>query len=69
MQNIFGSTLNKVQSAADFYNPEKLFCDDSICYAHEKNYPLFYDDDHLSSLGAKKMSKDLIKFMNNKNLF
>ena len=25
MQNIFGSTLNKVQSAADFYNPEKLF--------------------------------------------
>jgi len=25
MQNIFGSTLNKVTSAADFYNPEKLF--------------------------------------------
>ena len=51
------------------YNPEKLFCDDSICYAHEKNYPLFYDDDHLSSLGSKKMSKDLIRFINNKNLF
>lgn len=66
----FNKFLNNLKDDLDLYiyNPEKLFCNNSKCFAHENNYPLFYDDDHLSSFGSKQMTKDLIKFMNKKNL-
>ena len=50
------------------YDPEKIFCDQKRCFAFENNYPLFYDDDHLSSLGAKKLSKGLLKFIEKNRL-
>ena len=56
---------NKQDLNLSIYNPEQLFCDKYRCNAIENNYPLFYDDDHLSSLGSKKFSEDFIKFLNN----
>ena len=41
--------------------PHELFCDDQRCLAHMDGYPIFYDDDHLSSLGSEMLSKKIIQ--------
>ena len=43
--------------------PENYFCNETRCLAHLDGYPLFYDDDHLSSLGSNIISRELIKLI------
>jgi peptidoglycan/LPS O-acetylase OafA/YrhL len=50
------------------YDPDNLFCDQTRCFAFENNYPLYYDDDHLSSSGAKKLSLNLMNFIKKKGM-
>ena len=66
----FDEFINTIQKELDLkvYDPEKIFCDKRRCFAFEENFPLFYDDDHLSSLGSKKLSVDLVNFINEKKL-
>ena len=40
--------------------PDDIFCDNLRCYSHKNYVPLFFDDDHLSSEGAKLLSKKII---------
>lgn len=40
--------------------PDDIFCDNSRCYAHKNKLPLYFDDDHLSSEGAKLLSKKIL---------
>ncbi len=44
--------------------PDDIFCDKIRCYAHKKNNPLFFDDDHLSELGAKLISQKILNAIN-----
>ena len=37
--------------------PDDIFCDDLRCFSHQNYVPLFFDDDHLSSEGAKLLSE------------
>ena len=66
----FDNFINKIKNEFDLkvYDPEKIFCGKKRCFAFENNFPLFYDDDHLSSLGSKKLSVDLVDFINEKGL-
>ena len=66
----FDNFINKIQKELNLkiYDPEKIFCDEKRCFAFENDFPLFYDDDHLSSLGSKKISVDLVDFINEKGL-
>ena len=48
--------------------PEKLFCDNYLaerCVAHVDSIPLYYDDDHLSYMGAKFVVDEIMKKTNN----
>ena len=40
--------------------PDDIFCNDLRCFSHQNNVPLFFDDDHLSSEGAKLLSEKII---------
>ncbi len=64
----FDNFINKIKKEFNLkvYNPEKIFCDKKRCFAFENNFPLFYDDDHLSSFGSKKLSVDLVDFIKEK---
>jgi len=44
--------------------PENYLCNEVRCLAHIDGYPLFFDDDHLSSLGSNIISRKLIKLIN-----
>ena len=44
--------------------PDDIFCDKNRCYAHKENVPLFFDDDHLSELGAKLISQKILNVIN-----
>ncbi len=43
--------------------PDDIFCDNLRCYSHYNNVPLFFDDDHLSSEGAKLLSQKILKLI------
>lgn len=63
------NVYNFFQKMSKDYNlkiiyPHKLFCPKERCLAHINNYPLYYDDDHLSSFGAKLLSNYIIKEIN-----
>ena len=64
----FDNFINKIKKEFNLkvYNPEKIFCDKKRCFAFENNFPLFYDDDHLSSFSSKKLSVDLVDFIKEK---
>ena len=66
----FDRFINKIQKDLDLniYDPEGIFCNKKRCFAFENNFPLFYDDEHLSSLGSQKLSIELVKFINAKEL-
>ena len=44
--------------------PEIIFCEINKCIAHIEGDPLYYDDDHLSSLGSQILSKIIISNLN-----
>ena len=44
--------------------PEIIFCEINKCIAHIEGDPLYYDDDHLSSLGSQLLSKIIISNLN-----
>jgi len=53
--------------------PEDVLCDKnvkSICHAFLNGHSLYYDDDHLSGYGAKLLSKEIVRIINeNKQQF
>ncbi|WP_371187903.1 acyltransferase family protein [Thalassotalea maritima] len=71
LDNIVGTSLNwyknrnvhmirhfnnsKYPDNVHLINPEKIFCDQTDCYAVKDGVPLYFDDDHPSILGAFKL--------------
>ena len=56
------SFLNDLKEKYDLklIYPDDIFCDDLRCFSHQNQVPLFFDDDHLSSEGAKLLSERII---------
>lgn len=71
LENIVGTDLNwyknrnrnmishfnksKYPDNVHFIKPENAFCDNNNCYAVKDGTPLYFDDDHPSVLGARKL--------------
>ena len=47
----------KYESNVNIYNITDLFCDEFLCLIGEKEKSFYYDNNHLSSDGAKKLEK------------
>jgi len=60
IKNFFNNLKSKYNLKLIFL--DDIFCDNTRCYSHKKNIPLFFDDDHMSSEGAKLIS---LKIFNN----
>ena len=46
--------------------PEKIFCNTIVkgrCIAELENKPLYYDDDHLNSIGSDMLTKEIVRHM------
>lgn len=41
------------QCGAKILNPLPYLCDEQRCYGSKDNFPLYYDDDHLSEYGNR----------------
>lgn len=69
-------TYNVLDSIGEYDNlirvfPEKLFCNiyvEERCVTHLDGKPLYYDDDHLSYLGAKLLSEKIMDATNDFNM-
>ena len=50
--------------------PDHIFCDNlkKICFSHKGKDLYYYDKDHLTILGADKLSNEIIKIIKNINL-
>jgi peptidoglycan/LPS O-acetylase OafA/YrhL len=59
--NYFNNTeyLNNVK----FIDPSGHNCDENYCWAVRQGIPLYFDDDHLSILGALPIAKEIISFL------
>jgi hypothetical protein len=59
--NYFNNTeyLNNVK----FIDPAGHNCDENYCWAVRQGIPLYFDDDHLSILGALPIAKEIISFL------
>ena len=58
----------KYESNVNIYNITDLFCDEFLCLIGEKEKSFYYDNNHLSSDGAKKLEK-IIEEILKKNYF
>lgn len=56
--NFFKSNKDKFDLNLIFL--EDIFCDEKRCYAHKNETPLYFDDDHLSEIGARLVSDKII---------
>lgn len=43
--------------------PDKVLCDQTKCFANDKKHLFYYDDDHLSTYGAKMLVNEIEKSM------
>jgi peptidoglycan/LPS O-acetylase OafA/YrhL len=46
-----------------FIDPAKHSCDKSNCWAIKQGVPLYFDDDHLSVLGASPIANEIISYL------
>jgi len=60
--------LSKHSNLLSIY-PEKVFCNTTIqgrCMAEWENKPLYFDDDHLNSIGSGMLTKEILAHMQRK---
>lgn len=50
------SMLNEVKDSVTLIDPLPIMCNEKVCLNSFKGVPLYYDDDHLSTWGAKYVS-------------
>ena len=43
--------------------PSKFNCDENYCWAIRDGIPLYFDDDHLSVIGASPIAKEIVSYM------
>ncbi len=53
------NAFSRYKNRIDVYNITNLFCDESICPIGEKARSFYYDNDHLSTYGALKLSNTI----------
>jgi hypothetical protein len=42
-------------------DPQKIFCDDNVCYAVKNGTPLYFDNNHMSLVGAGLVASDILE--------
>jgi peptidoglycan/LPS O-acetylase OafA/YrhL len=53
----------KYPSNVLFIDPAKYNCDENNCWAIKQGVPLYFDDDHLSVLGASPIANEIISYL------
>jgi hypothetical protein len=61
--NYFSNT--KYSSNVKFIEPSRYNCDEKYCWAVKQGTPLYFDDDHLSVLGALPIAKEIVDYFKN----
>jgi len=59
--NYFSKTKYSIN--VKFIDPSEYNCDENYCWAVKQGIPLYFDDDHLSVLGALPIAKEIISYL------
>lgn len=60
-QTYVKSKLEEIPAAVIVMDPASLFCDVDYCFAVENGAALYFDDDHLTSYGARRIASEILE--------
>jgi len=63
IDNILSQSASSYESFY-FYNPKNILCDEILCKTSYNGLSIYFDDDHLNSLGADIVMSDLFNSLN-----
>ena len=59
--------LRQIPASVKIIDPANLFCDETSCYATRNGASLYFDDDHMSVVGASFIARHLLEVIDSMN--